>query len=66
MSGGNTERRTRYRAAIVRDHHVLMLMVNARETERTFWVIPRGGRIADEGEEGCVRREVFEETHLRV
>jgi len=50
----------------VRDHHVLMLKVNARETGQSFWVIPGGGRIADEDEEGCVRREVFEETHLRV
>ena len=57
----------RYQAAIVRDDHVLMLKVwDHGDTDKTFWVIPGGGREPGESEAACVRREVSEETHLEV
>src|SRR5437899_814494 len=55
----------RYQAAIIRDHRVLLLRcVDPDGT--TFWVSPGGGREGEETAEGCVCREVFEETSLTV
>jgi 8-oxo-dGTP pyrophosphatase MutT (NUDIX family) len=61
-----TNRRTRYQAAIVHNHCVLLLKGNDCFSGQTFWVIPGGGREAHESEEACVQREVREETHLEV
>src|SRR5215216_1823239 len=61
------KRTVRYQAAILQNDHVLMLKVwDHAFSGNTFWVIPGGGRHADETEEECVRREVFEEAHLHV
>jgi 8-oxo-dGTP pyrophosphatase MutT (NUDIX family) len=58
-------RDVRYQAAIIRDHHVLLLRVVERDGS-TFWLPPGGGRELDETAESCVCREVFEETSLVV
>lgn len=60
------QRNTRYQAAIIKNDHVLLLKASDRESDQTFWVIPGGGREANETEEACVQREVYEETHLHV
>lgn len=57
-------RHTRYQAAIVRDHQILLLWYVPKD-RAGFWLIPGGGR-EDESEEACVIREVHEETHLHV
>ena len=59
---------TRYQGAIIRDDHILLIKHKHREDgdEREYWVIPGGGREADETEEECVKREMQEETHLEV
>ena len=54
----------RYQAVILKDHHVLLLRIE--DEGKAVWVIPGGGREGSESEEECVRREVWEETHLRV
>jgi 8-oxo-dGTP diphosphatase len=59
-----SNRHTRYQAAIVREHHILLLWYVPRDRSG-FWLIPGGGREA-ETEEACVIREVHEETHLHV
>ena len=57
----------RYQAAVIQDDHVLLLKVwDHTFTGHVFWVVPGGGRQAKETEEACVRREVWEETHLEV
>lgn len=60
------KRTVRYQAAVLHDHHVLLLKVVDAPSGKTFWVIPGGGREAGESEETCIRREVLEETHLQV
>jgi len=60
------QRDVRYQAAIVRGDHVLLLKVVDRDSGETFWLFPGGGREEGEREEDCVRREVYEETHLEV
>src|SRR5712692_8274517 len=55
----------RYQAAIIHDHHVLLLRAVERDSS-TFWLPPGGGREAEETAEACVCREVFEETSLTV
>jgi 8-oxo-dGTP pyrophosphatase MutT (NUDIX family) len=59
-------RTTRYQAAIMRDDAILLIQLREHATGRTFWVIPGGGIEAGETEAECVRREVREETHLKV
>ena len=56
----------RYQAAIVDGPNVLLLRVRAPGSERTFWLVPGGGREPGESEEACVLREVREETDLSV
>ncbi len=53
---------TRYQGAIIRDDHILLIKHKHREDgdEREYWVIPGGGREADETEEECVKREIQE------
>lgn len=58
------KRHTRYQAVIVEDHRALMLKIE--DGGQKFWLIPGGGIEEGETEEECVRREVREETHLRV
>ncbi len=60
------KRTTRYQGAIVRDHHMLLIMHREVGHDVGFWVIPGGGREDGESEEACVRREMLEETHLDV
>jgi 8-oxo-dGTP pyrophosphatase MutT (NUDIX family) len=55
----------RYQAAILHDHHILLLRVVERDGT-TFWLPPGGGREGEETAESCVCREVFEETSLVV
>jgi 8-oxo-dGTP pyrophosphatase MutT (NUDIX family) len=59
-------RDVRYQAAIVHDHHVLLLKVVDLESGAMFWLLPGGGREKGETEEACVQREVREETELAV
>jgi 8-oxo-dGTP pyrophosphatase MutT (NUDIX family) len=56
----------RYQAAVMRDHHALLLFVHDRESGERFWAFPGGGREAGETAEECVRREISEETGLDV
>jgi ADP-ribose pyrophosphatase YjhB (NUDIX family) len=60
------DRTIRYQAAIVEDHHILLLRVIDIPTGHTFWLLPGGGMEANETAEACVRREVWEETTLQV
>lgn len=57
---------TRYQAAIIQNQQLLLLYVIERDPHRSYWAIPGGRREANESEEACVVREVFEETHLHV
>ncbi|HYF63057.1 MAG TPA: NUDIX hydrolase [Herpetosiphonaceae bacterium] len=60
-------RRTiRYQAAVIRDHHILLLQQTDHGCGRTYWLLPGGRREAGETEEHCVEREVLEETGLHV
>jgi 8-oxo-dGTP pyrophosphatase MutT (NUDIX family) len=58
------KRNARYQAAIIRDHHILLLKISDRGNR--FWLIPGGGKEEGETDEECVRREALEETHLQV
>lgn len=60
------QRTIRYQGAIVKDDHVLLIRYRDPETDRSFWMMPGGGLEPDESEEECVRREMHEETSLRV
>jgi|RhiMetdeSRZDD1v2_1073273.scaffolds.fasta_scaffold848467_2 ADP-ribose pyrophosphatase YjhB (NUDIX family) len=61
------KRAVRYQAAIIQDDQLLLLKVwDHAFSGKTFWVIPGGGRHHNETEEACVKREVYEETHLHV
>jgi ADP-ribose pyrophosphatase YjhB (NUDIX family) len=59
-------RHTRYQGAIIEDDKILLIRHTEHESGRTYWVIPGGGREADETEIECVIREMFEETSLEV
>ena len=61
-----TDRTIRYQGAIIRNDHILLIRHREHATGRTYWVIPGGGREAGETEEGCVEREMLEETSLVV
>lgn len=56
----------RVQAAIVADHHILLIQHREHAGGRAYWLLPGGGIEADETEEICLRREVREETHLEV
>jgi ADP-ribose pyrophosphatase YjhB (NUDIX family) len=56
----------RYQAAIIRDDHILLIKHTEHASGRSYWVIPGGGREANETEEACVKREMVEETNLQV
>lgn len=59
-------REVRYQAAVVHDHHVLLLKVFDRAAGVEFWLLPGGGREPGEHEADCLRRELREETHLEI
>jgi ADP-ribose pyrophosphatase YjhB (NUDIX family) len=59
-------RHTRYQGAIIQDDRILLIRHTEHESGRSYWVIPGGGREADETEIECVIREMFEETNLEV
>jgi 8-oxo-dGTP diphosphatase len=61
-----SRRDIRYQAAVVRDHHALLLFVHDRESDGRFWVFPGGGREVGETAEECVRREISEEAGLDI
>lgn len=57
----------RCQAAILQGDQLLLLKVwDHSSNGESFWVIPGGGQLPDECEEDCLKREVLEETHLRV
>ena len=57
---------TRYQGAIIRDHHILLIKQIEHASGRSYWLLPGGGIEPDETEEGCVQREMWEETGLHV
>lgn len=57
---------TRYQAAIMRDHHILLIKQLEHASGRSYWLLPGGRMEAGETEQACVRREAFEETGLQV
>src|SRR3712207_3060091 len=59
-------RGTRYQAAVIDNHHILLLRVIDHVTGATFWLLPGGGREGVDCPSVCVQREVFEETSLLV
>jgi ADP-ribose pyrophosphatase YjhB (NUDIX family) len=56
----------RYQGAVVHDHKLLLIKHSEHASGRSYWVIPGGGREKGESEEECIRREVREETHLKI
>ena len=56
----------RYQGVVIRDDHILLVKHREHATGRYYWVIPGGGREANETEEACVLREMREETNLIV
>ena len=56
----------RYQAAIVEQHHVLLLRVHDIFTGATYWIFPGGGPLPGETAAASVQREVLEETYLDV
>jgi 8-oxo-dGTP pyrophosphatase MutT (NUDIX family) len=56
----------RYQAAVIRDHHILLLQQTDHACGRTYWLLPGGRMEVGETEEQCVQREVLEETGLHV
>ncbi len=56
---------TRYQGAIVRDDEILLLYWQ-ESSGVGFWLFPGGGREPGESAHEAVRREMAEETHLRV
>ena len=60
------QRTIRYQAAIIRDHHVLLIQHRHHASGYSYWVLPGGGLEGDEAPEACVQREVREETYLHV
>ena len=59
-------RHTRYRGAIVKDHHILLIKVCEYEKARYFWMLPGGGLEPGETAAECVQREMKEETNIEV
>lgn len=59
-------RTVRYQGAIIKNDHILLIRWRELAPDRTFWVIPGGGREPGESARDCVAREVREETNLEV
>ena len=59
-------RTARYQAAIIKDHHILLVLHQEHDTGRSYWILPGGHNEAGESDEECVQRETWEETSLKV
>lgn len=59
-------RDVRHQAAVVRDHHILLLHVDDHDQGRSYWLLPGGDREDGESGEDCVCREVREEARVDV
>lgn len=59
-------RNIRYQGAIIKNDKILLIQHTEHASGRSFWVIPGGGREADETEMACVMREMWEETNLTI
>jgi 8-oxo-dGTP pyrophosphatase MutT (NUDIX family) len=64
--GGSVDQTIRYQAAIIHQHHILLLQQTDHGSGRSYWLLPGGRMDGDETEEDCVQREVMEETGLDV
>ena len=51
-------RHTRYQGAIIRDHHILLLLHREHDGGRGYWIIPGGGM--EEGESEAFAQDVEE------
>lgn len=60
------QRAIRYQGAIIRDDHILLIQHRHHSTGHSYWLLPGGGIEAGETAEGCLQREIREETHLQV
>jgi 8-oxo-dGTP diphosphatase len=60
------KRSIRYQGAIIHNDRILLIRHQEHATGHTYWVLPGGGREANETEEACVHREMLEETNLDV
>lgn len=56
----------RYQGAIIHNHHILLIRHKEHASSHDYWLVPGGGIEAGETEEGCVIREMKEETNLEV
>jgi 8-oxo-dGTP pyrophosphatase MutT (NUDIX family) len=56
----------RYQAAIIHDRRILLIQHREHASGRSYWLLPGGGREADETPEQCLIREVREETGIAV
>jgi 8-oxo-dGTP pyrophosphatase MutT (NUDIX family) len=56
----------RYQGAIIHHQHILLIRHREHASGRDYWLVPGGGIEPGETEEGCVIREIKEETHLDV
>jgi 8-oxo-dGTP diphosphatase len=56
----------RYQAAVIHNRQILLIQHREHATGRSYWLLPGGGREADETPEQCLIREVREETLLTV
>lgn len=56
----------RYQAAIIQDRQILLIQHREHASGRSYWLLPGGGREANETPEQCLMREVREETGLTI
>ena len=56
----------RYQAAILHNRRILLVQHREHAGGRSYWLLPGGGREADETPEHCLVREVHEETGLTI
>jgi 8-oxo-dGTP diphosphatase len=56
----------RYQAAIIHDRQILLIQHREHASGHSYWLLPGGGREANETPEQCLIREVQEETGLTV
>ncbi|MGD2058351.1 MAG: NUDIX hydrolase [Anaerolineales bacterium] len=61
-----TKRDIRYQGAIIENDHILLIRWREVEPERSFWLLPGGGREEGETAEACLVREMMEETRILV